>query len=79
MQFPTLRQRERAFAGALRQVKEAAAEQHRQLEAQFGPEGAAMMESILAMKQPERKAVIRATRTDLEEVEALPAMGLMEE
>lgn len=70
-------QREEAFAGSLRQTKQAAAAQTAALLRQYGPEGAAAMQQILAMKKPDRPAIqIKASRDDVMAVQQLPAAGL---
>eukprot|EP00878_Enallax_costatus_P021568 GHUV01022845.1.p1 GENE.GHUV01022845.1~~GHUV01022845.1.p1 ORF type:complete len:235 (+),score=77.46 GHUV01022845.1:1186-1890(+) len=69
--------REEQFAGTLRNTKELAAAQKDDFEQQYGPEGAAAMKQILAMKVPERRPVqIKATKDDLAAVDSLPGLGL---
>lgn len=71
--------REAAFASTLRAKKEAAVDQQASLIKQYGPDGAAAMQQILAMPVPDRPVVaIKASREDLTAVESLPAMGLAE-
>jgi hypothetical protein len=72
-------QREEAFAESLRQQKQQAAAQAAALVQQYGPDGAAAMQHILAMKRPNRKYIcITASREDLAAVQQLPAAGLPE-
>lgn len=69
--------REEVFATTLRATKETAAAREVDLVQRYGPEGAAAMKQILAMKVPDRRPVmIKASREDLAAVEALPGLGL---
>lgn len=68
--------RESAFATAQRKAKEQAVADRRALADRYGDECGAIMAQILAMKQPERKPKIKATRDDLEAVQQLPDVGL---
>lgn len=71
-------QREEVFAASMRQQKEAAAKQAASLVKLYGPDGAAAMQQILAMKRPDWPYVcIRAKRDDVAAVQELPALGLI--
>lgn len=70
-------QRKEAFAASLRSQKQAAVAQTAALVKQYGPEGAAAMQQILAMKRPNRKYIcIKASREDVQAVYQLPTTGL---
>eukprot|EP00775_Hariotina_reticulata_P008822 gene8822-9001_t len=72
-------QREAAFAASLRAKKEAAAAEQVRLVTQYGVEGAAAMQQILAMKAPDRPVIqTKATKEDRRAVQQLPPLGLAE-
>lgn len=72
-------QREAAFAATLRTRKEAAAAEQVRLITQYGVEGAAAMQQILAMKAPDRPVVhMKATKEEKAAVQQLPPLGLAE-
>lgn len=75
--YQTPAEREEAFAASLRAQKQAAASQAAALVKQYGPEGAAAMQQILAMKKPNRRYIhIKTSREDVQEVQQLPTTGL---